>query len=432
MLDESLCGMADAERAAADGLCDLFNLRLSKCGGFIPSLRLAQFAARHGLGYQLGCQVGETAVLSAAGRHFATSVKDLRYRRGVVRPAPGPAPAGRRRTSPSAGAGGPRRSSAPASGIGVQEEWVEWLATAQGGADWLTSRAAGRAGPADVAHGDRLRRVPLALPPVRPAGRAGRARRILARHPEPRRMVPAVVRADRRRRVRGVLPRPPRLRAEHRGPRRRPELPPPARRRRRVRPHTAGRQADASHGGDLLGREARRRAPVPAPGPGGRAGAALPGLLPEVRAGFFRRLRIGRCAFRDPTRKFPIPLNDPALFTASERGGEFLRERPARPARGDGPDAVRRATRSTSTCAGPKRWVTVPTLLLLAEHDRIIDNAEDAAVRRQVPRAEGSDRVPRGAPHAGVRAGRTPVRGRLAEVDGEGGSRAGLGEPPRW
>src|SRR5436309_2842154 len=77
MLDESLCGMADAERAAAGGLCDLFNLRLSKCGGFIPALRLVEFAARHGLGYQLGCQVGETAVLSAAGRHFATSVKGL-------------------------------------------------------------------------------------------------------------------------------------------------------------------------------------------------------------------------------------------------------------------------------------------------------------------------------------------------------------------
>jgi muconate cycloisomerase len=82
MLDESLCGLIDAERAAADGTCDLFNLRLSKCGGFIPSLRLAQFAARHGLGCQLGCQVGETAVLSAAGRHFACTVGGLRYLEG--------------------------------------------------------------------------------------------------------------------------------------------------------------------------------------------------------------------------------------------------------------------------------------------------------------------------------------------------------------
>jgi L-Ala-D/L-Glu epimerase len=82
MLDESLCGLVDAEVAIAGGLCDLFNIRLSKCGGFIPSLRLVQMARRHGLGCQLGCQVGETAILSAAGRHFACSVNDLRYIEG--------------------------------------------------------------------------------------------------------------------------------------------------------------------------------------------------------------------------------------------------------------------------------------------------------------------------------------------------------------
>jgi muconate cycloisomerase len=82
MLDESLCSLVDARRALADETCDLFNLRLSKCGGFIPTLRLAQFARAHGLGYQLGCQVGETALLSAAGRHFASTVADLRYVEG--------------------------------------------------------------------------------------------------------------------------------------------------------------------------------------------------------------------------------------------------------------------------------------------------------------------------------------------------------------
>jgi L-Ala-D/L-Glu epimerase len=82
MLDESLCGYADARRCIDNGLCDLFNLRLSKCGGFIPSLRLALAAKQAGLGYQLGCQIGETAILSAAGRHFACSVADLRYVEG--------------------------------------------------------------------------------------------------------------------------------------------------------------------------------------------------------------------------------------------------------------------------------------------------------------------------------------------------------------
>jgi muconate cycloisomerase len=82
MLDESLCSRSDAERAVAGQTCDLFNVRLSKCGGYIPALRLAQLAKQHGLGCQLGCQVGETAVLSAAGRHFATSVGGLRYLEG--------------------------------------------------------------------------------------------------------------------------------------------------------------------------------------------------------------------------------------------------------------------------------------------------------------------------------------------------------------
>jgi muconate cycloisomerase len=82
MLDESLCGEVDAERAVRIGGCGFFNLRLSKCGGFIPTLKLAAFAQRHQIGYQLGCQVGETAILSAAGRQFATSVKDVKYLEG--------------------------------------------------------------------------------------------------------------------------------------------------------------------------------------------------------------------------------------------------------------------------------------------------------------------------------------------------------------
>ena len=82
MLDESLCSMVDAERAVAGSTCDFFNLRLSKCGGFVPTVRLAQFAKQHGLGCQLGCQIGETAILSAAGRHFAASVAGLRWLEG--------------------------------------------------------------------------------------------------------------------------------------------------------------------------------------------------------------------------------------------------------------------------------------------------------------------------------------------------------------
>lgn len=82
MLDESLTSLVDAERAIADQTCDLFNIRLSKCGGYLASLCLAACAHAAGIGYQLGCHPGESGVLSAAGRHWACSVANIRYLEG--------------------------------------------------------------------------------------------------------------------------------------------------------------------------------------------------------------------------------------------------------------------------------------------------------------------------------------------------------------
>ncbi len=82
MLDESLTSLADAHAAIAARTCDLFNIRLSKCGGFLNSLRIAVLAHEAGLGYQLGCHPGESGILSAAGRHFACSVRGLCYLEG--------------------------------------------------------------------------------------------------------------------------------------------------------------------------------------------------------------------------------------------------------------------------------------------------------------------------------------------------------------
>ena len=61
---------------------DLFNVRISKCGGILASLRIIALAQRSGLGVQLGCHPGETALLSAAGRHVASRVAGLRYVEG--------------------------------------------------------------------------------------------------------------------------------------------------------------------------------------------------------------------------------------------------------------------------------------------------------------------------------------------------------------
>ena len=61
---------------------DLFNVRLSKCGGLLRSLQIVELARAAGLGVQLGCHPGETGLLSAAGRHLAANVRGFRYVEG--------------------------------------------------------------------------------------------------------------------------------------------------------------------------------------------------------------------------------------------------------------------------------------------------------------------------------------------------------------
>jgi len=80
--DESLRTVKDAERLAEKGACNMFNIRLSKCGGLLESLRIADTAKRYNIAVQLGCQVGESGLLSAAGRHFAGLFGDIAFCEG--------------------------------------------------------------------------------------------------------------------------------------------------------------------------------------------------------------------------------------------------------------------------------------------------------------------------------------------------------------
>ncbi len=82
MLDESVRSGAELRRLAEAGACDLVNIRLSKCGGIFASLALAARARASGLGFQMGCQVGESGILSAAGRLFAFLNPDARHLEG--------------------------------------------------------------------------------------------------------------------------------------------------------------------------------------------------------------------------------------------------------------------------------------------------------------------------------------------------------------
>jgi len=77
MADESLVTLDQARRLIDEKACDLFNIRLSKNGGITGSLAIAKLAQAAGIKIQVGAQVGETGLLSAAGRTFAAHVPGL-------------------------------------------------------------------------------------------------------------------------------------------------------------------------------------------------------------------------------------------------------------------------------------------------------------------------------------------------------------------
>jgi L-Ala-D/L-Glu epimerase len=80
--DESLVSLEDGRRLVAARACHVFNVRISKCGGLLASGRLRDLARGAGIATMLGAQVGETAILAAAGRQFAARTADLRFAEG--------------------------------------------------------------------------------------------------------------------------------------------------------------------------------------------------------------------------------------------------------------------------------------------------------------------------------------------------------------
>jgi muconate cycloisomerase len=82
MVDESLVTEADAEALIEAKAADLFNIRVSKCGGLARSLAIAARASAMGIGVQVGSQVGETAILAAAGRHLAAALPEVAFVEG--------------------------------------------------------------------------------------------------------------------------------------------------------------------------------------------------------------------------------------------------------------------------------------------------------------------------------------------------------------
>lgn len=79
--DESLRTVEEARRLAETHACGAFNIRVSKCGGLLDSMRIARIADEAGIFCVVGAQVGESGILSAAGRHAAAAIRP-RYLEG--------------------------------------------------------------------------------------------------------------------------------------------------------------------------------------------------------------------------------------------------------------------------------------------------------------------------------------------------------------
>lgn len=113
-----------------------------------------------------------------------------------------------------------------------------------------------------------------------------------------------------------------------------------------------------------------------------------PGFFPRVRLALGQRLRVLAARLLTPRRLFPIPLNEPELFTSTPHWLAFLRQDPL---------SLHRATARFLTesvrldlyLRRVPRCVGVPILLLLAGQDRIIDNA---STRAFVERFAANDR----------------------------------------
>lgn len=76
--DESVRGVAEARRLAEEGVCDIFNVKLMKCGGLSEALDIATIARAYGIGLMVGGMVGESSVAVAAATTLA-SVAGFEY-----------------------------------------------------------------------------------------------------------------------------------------------------------------------------------------------------------------------------------------------------------------------------------------------------------------------------------------------------------------
>ena len=82
MADESACELSGVVRLLRDKHYNMINVRLSKCGGFRRSLEMIDYLREQKIPFQIACQLGESGILSAAGRVLSLLCKDALYHDG--------------------------------------------------------------------------------------------------------------------------------------------------------------------------------------------------------------------------------------------------------------------------------------------------------------------------------------------------------------
>ncbi|MGC8639505.1 MAG: alpha/beta fold hydrolase, partial [Isosphaeraceae bacterium] len=105
-----------------------------------------------------------------------------------------------------------------------------------------------------------------------------------------------------------------------------------------------------------------------------RLALICPGLLPRVGVSRKEKLQIAWAMLTNRRKLFPIPLSDPALFTANPEAQSFIAQ---------DPHSLRQGTAGLMATSffidrmvrRAPGHIKQPVLLMLAGHDRIVDNA---------------------------------------------------------
>ena len=79
MADESACSLQDVKKLYKEGFYKMINVRLSKCGGFRNSLKIIDYLRLNKTPFQISCHLGESGILSAAGRILSLLCGDAVY-----------------------------------------------------------------------------------------------------------------------------------------------------------------------------------------------------------------------------------------------------------------------------------------------------------------------------------------------------------------